>query len=159
MNKTKIKGYEITISFLANKTSSFKNAYLYLNLNNEDDWAIINDEAMASYEKIIVKLEILETKKTKFLFLKNTNIVFENKTILINTFSERKFYKKSNNKVMLKDKLKEVNKRIDHLDALQKIGLNIDQFIELKELKEKQYELKMQQLLNLIEEDTTWVKK
>ena len=72
--------FKVNISFIDNKTETFDKVNAYLNLNDEDDWIMLDSNMIGSYELILIKLVIEEkrTKKEIYVFAKNANLILKN---------------------------------------------------------------------------------
>lgn len=151
--------FKININFLDNKTLSIRNGQLFINIDDEDEWAKADLEAIMAYENTVVKIKDLDDQKEFYLFLINTNIIIKDNIITINTFNKMTVYKQNNKASFNKNELKEVVEKINYLESLQKIGLNLDQFMEQKLLKQKLYILKIQKNLKLVKENDYEIKK
>lgn len=142
--------YEIVINFLSSKPYSLKNGLIFINVDNEDKWELIENKAIASYPNSIIKIvDLNESEKEWFMFLSNASIFANDNKIQINTFSNFNKYLKSEQTIDLDKNLHEVTKEIDYFSARQNFGLDINQYIWLTKLKREQYINKMSQLLNL----------
>lgn len=151
MNKN---GIYIEINSVTTTPLIFKNANLYFNIEESDSWKLIKSKSLASYEKTVLKIENLNTAKTYYILLKNSNMSFDGKKATFNTFSKIKLFvkvDKSITKNKYKSELKEINQEISHLNALQNIGLRLSDVALLNNLKNEEYELKMKSNLSLIE--------
>ncbi|WP_330463654.1 MSC_0621 family F1-like ATPase epsilon subunit [Metamycoplasma gateae] len=151
--------FKININFLDNKTLSIRNGQLFINIDDEDEWAKADLEAIMAYENTVVKIKDLNDQKEFYLFLINTNIIIKDNIITINTFNKMTVYKQNNKASFNKNELREVVEKINYLESLQKIGLNLDQFMEQKLLKQKLYILKIQKNLKLVKENDYEIKK
>lgn len=151
--------FKININFLDNKTLSIRNGQLFINIDDEDEWAKADLEAIMAYENTVVKIKDLDDQKEFYLFLINTNIIIKDNIITINTFNKMTVYKQNNKASFNKNELREVVEKINYLESLQKIGLNLDQFMEQKLLKQKLYILKIQKNLKLVKENDYEIKK
>ncbi|MBU4689454.1 hypothetical protein KQ873_00155 [Mycoplasma zalophidermidis] len=143
---------KVVINSLANIPLVFNKCILYLNVNDENNWKLISDKALASFDKTIIKIEDYQRDETFFCFLYNTNIVLNNKTASINSFSKIVLYKinkQSSEQVENKKMYKKITNEINYLTSAQSIGLLLDEAIKLDKLKTKQYEYKMKMLLSL----------
>ncbi|WP_434334357.1 hypothetical protein V2P43_02615 [Mycoplasma capricolum subsp. capricolum] len=144
--------FNVTINFIENKSvMKFNSCQVYFNVDQEDEWQLLNENAVLGYEILLLKLVILD-QRTKYLFVKNTNIIVNNNQITINTLSKPKFFFKTNLKKLYLQELNEVNKKVKQLETIQKIGLDISTFLQLSELKNQQYVLKMKNFFKLKEE-------
>ncbi|KIM13488.1 MSC_0621 family F1-like ATPase epsilon subunit [Mycoplasma capricolum] len=144
--------FNVTINFIENKSvMKFNSCQVYFNVDQEDEWQLLNENAVLGYEILLLKLVFLD-QRTKYLFVKNTNIIVNNNQITINTLSKPKFFFKTNLKKLYLQELNEVNKKVKQLETIQKIGLDISTFLQLSELKNQQYVLKMKNFFKLKEE-------
>ncbi|WP_434324372.1 MSC_0621 family F1-like ATPase epsilon subunit [Mycoplasma capricolum] len=144
--------FNATINFIENKSvMKFNSCQVYFNVDQEDEWQLLNENAVLGYEILLLKLVFLD-QRTKYLFVKNTNIIVNNNQITINTLSKPKFFFKTNLKKLYLQELNEVNKKVKQLETIQKIGLDISTFLQLSELKNQQYVLKMKNFFKLKEE-------
>ncbi|WP_434336454.1 MSC_0621 family F1-like ATPase epsilon subunit [Mycoplasma capricolum] len=144
--------FNVTINFIENKSvMKFNSCQVYFNVDQEDEWQLLNENAVLGYEILLLKLVFLD-QRTKYLFVKNTNIIVNNNQITINTLSKLKFFFKTNLKKLYLQELNEVNKKVKQLETIQKIGLDISTFLQLSELKNQQYVLKMKNFFKLKEE-------
>lgn len=152
MRKNK-NNFKILINFLDNYKTKIYSGLVYVNLDQEDDWVLLENNSLASYDYVLIKIKDLNNKEEKYCFLKNANIIIRDNVININNSNRINFYKKSNQKINNKNSIKETEIKFNLLESMQKLGLNIDQYIELNELKNKLYTLKMQKLFNLDKEE------
>ncbi|WBX35988.1 MSC_0621 family F1-like ATPase epsilon subunit [Mycoplasma capricolum] len=144
--------FNVTINFIENKSvMKFNSCQVYFNVDQEDEWQLLNENAVLGYEILLLKLVFLD-QRTKYLFVKNTNIIINNNQITINTLSKPKFFFKTNLKKLYLQELNEVNKKVKQLETIQQIGLDISTFLQLSELKNQQYVLKMKNFFKLKEE-------
>ncbi|WP_434336003.1 hypothetical protein V2P56_01585 [Mycoplasma capricolum subsp. capricolum] len=144
--------FNVTINFIENKSvMKFNSCQVYFNVDQEDEWQLLNENAVLGYEILLLKLVFLD-QRTKYLFVKNTNIIVNNNQITVNTLSKPKFFFKTNLKKLYLQELNEVNKKVKQLETIQKIGLDISTFLQLSELKNQQYVLKMKNFFKLKEE-------
>ncbi|ENY69040.1 Hypothetical protein MBVG_5580 [Mycoplasmopsis bovigenitalium 51080] len=151
MNKN---GINIEINSITNTPLVFKNAILYFNIEESDNWKMISSKSLASYEKTVLKIQDIESNKTYYILLKNTNMNCDGQKATFNTFSKIKLFvkaKKSKIKNKYKAKLKEISQEISHLNALQNIGLKLSDIAHLNQLKNQEYELKIIHNLSLVE--------
>ncbi|SYV89905.1 Uncharacterised protein [Metamycoplasma alkalescens] len=110
----------------------------------------VDENSILAYEKILIRIKNLETNQTFYLFLINTNIIVNENLITITTFSQKEIYFESKNFIDKTKEIKEISNQINYYLSLQTIGLNLDQYMELKILEQKLYLLDFQQKLKLI---------
>lgn len=144
--------FKININFIGNKSLLIRNGQLFINVDDEDDWALADLNSIMAYENTVVKIKDLDENKEFFLFLINTNIIVTDNEIKINTFNKMEIYKQNKKSKFDKVLIKEVMDKINYYESLQKIGLSLDQFMEEKLLKQKLYILKMEQNLKIVKE-------
>ncbi|QKT05375.1 MSC_0621 family F1-like ATPase epsilon subunit [Mycoplasma sp. OR1901] len=142
----------INISFIDNKHLELKGYSVSINHNDEDDWIKLEKNSISAYPQILIKLNS-EKGNEFYLFLKNANIVTSDEKIIIKTFSDMKFFKKSKNKQNHKKIISELNDEINYFKFKQNIGLTIDETLNFDELREKLYEYKLMQSLKIKERD------
>ena len=145
--------FKVNISFIDNKTETFDKVNAYLNLNDEDDWIMLDSNMIGSYELILIKLVIEEkrTKKEIYVFAKNANLILKNNILDIETFSQRNLFIKTKQKQNLKKQIADLKNKFDYLNAKQFIGLDVNEFLSYKQLKYDLYILKLRDLFNLKE--------
>lgn len=145
--------FKVNISFIDNKTETFDKVNAYLNLNDEDDWIMLDSNMIGSYELILIKLVIEEkrTKKEIYVFAKNANLILKNNILDIETFSQRNLFIKIKQKQNLKKQIAGLKNKFDYLNAKQFIGLDVNEFLSYKQLKYDLYILKLRDLFNLKE--------
>lgn len=145
--------FKVNISFIDNKTETFDKVNAYLNLNDEDDWIMLDSNMIGSYELILIKLVIEEkrTKKEIYVFAKNANLILKNNILDIETFSQRNLFIKIKQKQNLKKQIADLKNKFDYLNAKQFIGLDVNEFLSCKQLKYDLYILKLRDLFNLKE--------
>ena len=145
--------FKVNISFIDNKTETFDKVNAYLNLNDEDDWIMLDSNMIGSYELILIKLVIEEkrTKKEIYVFAKNANLILKNNILDIETFSQRNLFIKIKQKQNFKKQIADLKNKFDYLNAKQFIGLDVNEFLSYKQLKYDLYILKLRDLLNLKE--------
>ena len=145
--------FKVNISFIDNKTETFDKVNAYLNLNDEDDWIMLDSNMIGSYELILIKLVIEEkrTKKEIYVFAKNANLILKNNILDIETFSQRNLFIKIKQKQNLKKQIADLKNKFDYLNAKQFIGLDVNEFLSYKQLKYDLYILKLRDSLNLKE--------
>ncbi|WP_374847163.1 MSC_0621 family F1-like ATPase epsilon subunit [Metamycoplasma salivarium] len=145
--------FKVNISFIDNKTETFDKVNAYLNLNDEDDWIMLDSNMIGSYELILIKLVIEEkrTKKEIYVFAKNANLILKNNILDIETFSQRNLFIKIKPKQNLKKQIADLKNKFDYLNAKQFIGLDVNEFLSYKQLKYDLYILKLRDLFNLKE--------
>lgn len=145
--------FKVNISFIDNKTETFDKVNAYLNLNDEDDWIMLDSNMIGSYELILIKLVIEEkrTKKEIYVFAKNANLILKNNILDIETFSQGNLFIKIKQKQNLKKQIADLKNKFDYLNAKQFIGLDVNEFLSYKQLKYDLYILKLRDLLNLKE--------
>ncbi|UUD37034.1 Uncharacterised protein [Mycoplasmopsis californica] len=144
--------FKTVINFLLSKKVEFPNSEVYVNIGDEDDWIRLTNDSILSYEIVLLKIYDLNEKTQKFFFGKNVNVIVENNEIKINTFSDHISFKAVKIKNLYSNEMKEINKKISQLEALQHLGIDLDTYLELKKLKQEQYILKMKNLFKLREE-------
>ncbi|ENY54070.1 Hypothetical protein MALK_1320 [Metamycoplasma alkalescens 14918] len=149
MQDTK-KIFQIKINFLNNKLLELKKAQLFINVDQTEEWVFVDENSILAYEKILIRIKNLETNQTFYLFLINTNIIVNENLITITTFSQKEIYFESKNFIDKTKEIKEISNQINYYLSLQTIGLNLDQYMELKILEQKLYLLDFQQKLKLI---------
>lgn len=131
--------FKINIHFIGNKHLSIRNAILFINIDEEDEWGLANSDSMMAFENTVIKIRDLDQEKELFLFLINANIIIKENEININSFSKLELYKQ-NNKIKFDNlQIKEITTKINYYESLQKIGLSLDQFLEEKHLKQRLY--------------------
>ncbi|AZZ65718.1 hypothetical protein DMC14_002925 [Metamycoplasma phocicerebrale] len=150
------ESYDIEINFLGEKPYLLKRGLIYININNEDAWELIENQSIASYPNTIIKIVDLVNNETWFMFLNNASIFVDNNKIEINSFSKFNRYTLAKKNVKDNSLLKEVTKEIEYFDARQNFGLDFNQFVWLNKLKDQQYIQKMILLLNLIKGEREW---
>lgn len=145
--------FKVNISFIDNKIETFDKVNAYLNLNDEDDWIMLDSNMIGSYELILIKLVIEEkrTKKEIYVFAKNANLILKNNILDIETFSQRNLFIKIKQKQNLKKQIADLKNKFDYLNAKQFIGLDVNEFLSYKQLKYDLYILKLRDLFNLKE--------
>lgn len=145
--------FKVNISFIDNKTETFDKVNAYLNLNDEDDWIMLDSNMIGSYELILIKLVIEEKriKKEIYVFAKNANLILKNNILDIETFSQRNLFIKIKQKQNLKKQIADLKNKFDYLNAKQFIGLDVNEFLSYKQLKYDLYILKLRDLFNLKE--------
>lgn len=144
------KTFQIKINFLNNKLLELKKAQLFINVDQTEEWVFVDENSILAYEKILIRIKNLETNQTFYLFLINTSIIVNENLITITTFSQKEIYFESKNFIDKTKEIKEISNQINYYLSLQTIGLNLDQYMELKILEQKLYLLDFQQKLKLI---------
>ncbi|AEI90186.1 hypothetical protein FCM49_02485 [Mycoplasma bovis] len=147
------KDFKVVINFIGNKQVTFNNALVYFNADEEGDWVSLVDNSILGYDITLLKIVDLSNKLTKYIFAKNTNITVAKNIISIYTFSEFVFFIETKAKKQYNESYKEVSKKVAALEAMQQLGISIDQLLELNKLKEEKYILKMKNLHKLKEEE------
>ncbi|MCV3753685.1 hypothetical protein OF364_02520 [Mycoplasma enhydrae] len=150
---SKNSSFKIIINYIDNKSLVIRNAELYVNIDDNDDWALVDSDAVMAYDKTVIKINDIDTNKQFYLFLFNTNVIVYNKEIIINTFNKEMIYKKSNKAINNKQQINELNEKIKYFNSLQTIGLSLDQYIEWNNLKRKLYIENIKHNLKLIGEN------
>ncbi|MBN4089664.1 MSC_0621 family F1-like ATPase epsilon subunit [Mycoplasma enhydrae] len=150
---SKNSSFKIIINYIDNKSLVIRNAELYVNIDDNDDWALVDSDAVMAYDKTVIKINDIDTNKQFYLFLFNTNVIVYNKEIVINTFNKEMIYKKSNKAINNKQQINELNEKIKYFNSLQTIGLSLDQYIEWNNLKRKLYIENIKHNLKLIGEN------
>lgn len=145
--------FKVNISFINNNTETFDKVNVYLNINDEDDWIMLDSNMIGSYELVLIKLVVEEkrVKKEIYVFAKNANLILKNHILDIETFSQRNLFIKTKQKQNLKKQIADLKNKFDYLDAKQFIGLDVNEFLSYKQLKYDLYILKLRDLLNLKE--------
>lgn len=147
------KDFKVVINFIGNKQVTFNNALVYFNADEEGDWVSLVDNSILGYDITLLKIVDLSNKLTKYIFAKNTNITVAKNIISIYTFSEFVFFIETKAKKQYNESYKEVSKKVAALEAMQQLGISIDQLLEFNKLKEEKYILKMKNLHKLKEEE------
>lgn len=142
--------FDITINFATKSPLHLKNASIWLNINNEDNWELVTTNLFGSYDDTIIKIMDWDKEVEWYMFLKNTSIFVKADEIIINTFTNFNEFVKAEKTINIEAKLKNISKEIDYYSAKQNFGLVFDQFIKLNTLKNEKYKLKMIKLLNLV---------
>ncbi|MDQ0567535.1 MSC_0621 family F1-like ATPase epsilon subunit [Mycoplasma yeatsii] len=146
--------FNLSINFIENKkTINFNNVSVSFNVDQQQEWVELSNNFLVGYEIILLRIYDYKTRDYKFLFCKNSHIIVKNNQITVNTFSSDEFYIQNKLKKQNDSLLKQVNKKISALLAIEKIGLDIEKIFELKKLKQKQYILKMIKELSLKKEN------
>ncbi|AJM72086.1 MSC_0621 family F1-like ATPase epsilon subunit [Mycoplasma yeatsii] len=146
--------FNLSINFIENKkTINFNNVSVSFNVDQQQEWVELSNNFLVGYEIILLRIYDYKTRDYKFLFCKNAHIIVKNNHITVNTFSSDEFYIQNKFKKQNDSLLKQVNKKISALLAIEKIGLDIEKIFELKKLKQKQYVLKMIKELSLKKEN------
>ncbi|EOA07084.1 Hypothetical protein MYEA_5450 [Mycoplasma yeatsii 13926] len=146
--------FNLSINFIENKkTINFNNVSVSFNVDQQQEWVELSNNFLVGYEIILLRIYDYKTRDYKFLFCKNAHIIAKNNHITVNTFSSYEFYIQNKLKKQNDSLLKQVNKKISALLAIEKIGLDIEKIFELKKLKQKQYVLKMIKELSLKKEN------
>ncbi|QJR44184.1 MSC_0621 family F1-like ATPase epsilon subunit [Mycoplasma miroungirhinis] len=146
--------FNIHISSLSSKSVNAKNASLFINLNQEDQWIFLENNSLASYKNTLIKIINHFNEKTFYVFLENSDFIVKNNLIEINTFANINLLVSDKNNFNLKqnkEQLKEVTKQINYYKAYTNLGLEVEQLIKLSNLETKQYQLKLKQLLYLVD--------
>ncbi|AZZ65770.1 hypothetical protein DMC14_003200 [Metamycoplasma phocicerebrale] len=142
--------FKITINFLNDKKIIIRNGELYINIDEEDDWLLINSNSIMAYDNTIIKIKDLDENKEFYLFLINTNLIVSDNVVTINTFNKENIYKKATKRINNKEEIKDLVNKINYYNSLQKIGLSLDQYIEKNSLNQKLYIETLKQNLQLI---------
>ncbi|WP_434341644.1 hypothetical protein V2P24_02075 [Mycoplasma putrefaciens] len=146
--------FNLTINFIeSKKTLNFDRVAVAFNIDEQEDWMELANDFLVGYQMLLLKIYHYKTRQYKYLFCKNTHILVSKNTITVNTFSDAEFYTQNFVKKQNDQLLKKVNKKINSLLAMQKIGLDLEKLIELKQLQEQQYQLKMIKELSLRKEN------
>ncbi|UWD34855.1 hypothetical protein NX779_03530 [Mycoplasma cottewii] len=146
--------FNLSINFIENKkTINFNNVSVSFNVDQQQEWIELSNNFLVGYEIILLRIYDYKTRDYKFLFCKNAHIIVKNNHITVNAFSSDEFYIQNKLKKQNDSLLKQVNKKISALLAIEKIGLDIEKIFELKKLKQKQYVLKMIKELSLKKEN------
>ncbi|MBN4089645.1 hypothetical protein OF364_01645 [Mycoplasma enhydrae] len=157
MSKYSEKSFDIQINFLADKPFILKKGLIYINLNSENLWELIDNESIASYPNTIIKIVDLVNDETWFMFLTNASIFVDEDKIEINTFSKfNRYVTMDVKKPKSAEILKAVTKEIEYFGAKQNFGLDFNQFAWLNKLKKEQYAQKMIVLLKLQKAEREW---
>ncbi|MBU4690938.1 MSC_0621 family F1-like ATPase epsilon subunit [Mycoplasma zalophi] len=151
--KENIKPFEISISSLSTNTINFKKATLFINLNQEDQWSSLDNDVLASYKDILIKIQNHFNNKIFYVFLTNSDFIIRNNKIEISTLSNINILVSDKNNFNLKENkanLKELSHQIKYYEAYKNLGLELEELIKLNSLESKQYQLKLKQLLYLV---------
>ena len=66
--------FDITINFATKSPLHLKNASIWLNINNEDNWELVTTNLFGSYDDTIIKIMDWDKEVEWYMFLKNTSI-------------------------------------------------------------------------------------
>ncbi|KDE43537.1 hypothetical protein NPL6_03560, partial [Metamycoplasma hyosynoviae] len=138
------------INFIGNKSKKIDHALVYINVDDEDDWKLLDQNMIGSYKNTLIKINDLDTQKISYIFLKNTNFVLKDNLLKITSSSELNIYSKTKQrKEKIKSTIKNLNEKIRYYHSLNEIGLDLSEYLELVKLEEQVWRLKMEEILHL----------
>ncbi|WP_373439188.1 MSC_0621 family F1-like ATPase epsilon subunit [Metamycoplasma equirhinis] len=143
---------EININF--NKDSSLNiisgSLFAYF---PETGWEKLANDSLYNFHHGVIKAIDLIAKKEFYLILKNATVEIINNIVSINSFTDKIIYKKVVKKIDLKKEIKLINEKIQNLELLKNIGMQMPQYLELENLKLEYEQLQFIQNLNLEREE------
>ncbi|MDC8913602.1 MSC_0621 family F1-like ATPase epsilon subunit [Metamycoplasma hyosynoviae] len=143
-------GLRLEINFIGNKSKKIDHALVYINVDDEDDWKLLDQNMIGSYKNTLIKVNDLDTQKISYIFLKNTNFVLKDNLLKITSSSELNIYSKTKQrKEKIKSTIKNLNEKIGYYHSLNEIGLDLSEYLELVKLEEQVWRLKMEEILHL----------
>ncbi|MDC8915456.1 hypothetical protein PUW95_01310 [Metamycoplasma hyosynoviae] len=143
-------GLRLEINFIGNKSKKIDHALVYINVDDEDDWKLLDQNMIGSYKNTLIKINDLDTQKISYIFLKNTNFVLKDNLLKITSSSELNIYSKTKQrKEKIKSTIKNLNEKIGYYHSLNEIGLDLSEYLELVKLEEQVWRLKMEEILHL----------
>ncbi|KDE44721.1 MSC_0621 family F1-like ATPase epsilon subunit [Metamycoplasma hyosynoviae] len=143
-------GLRLEINFIGNKSKKIDHALVYINVDDEDDWKLLDQNMIGSYKNTLIKINDLDTQKNSYIFLKNTNFVLKDNLLKITSSSELNIYSKTKQrKEKIKSTIKNLNEKIGYYHSLNEIGLDLSEYLELVKLEEQVWRLKMEEILHL----------
>ncbi|QJB71546.1 MSC_0621 family F1-like ATPase epsilon subunit [Mycoplasma sp. 1654_15] len=145
--------FGLEIHFLNNQTFETRKAEIFINIEDSDEWFKPNPKTIGSYERILIWVRDLVADNSKYIFLKNCNILVKDKEIFINSLNEKRiFVKTTHKKNNYKKHIQSLKQEILYLNSMQKVGIEINEFIRLEHLEDEFYIWAMSDLLGLKEE-------
>ncbi|MDD1373438.1 MSC_0621 family F1-like ATPase epsilon subunit [Metamycoplasma hyosynoviae] len=143
-------GLRLEINFIGNKSKKIDHTLVYINVDDEDDWKLLDQNMIGSYKNTLIKINDLDTQKISYIFLKNTNFVLKDNLLKITSSSELNIYSKTKQrKEKIKSTIKNLNEKIGYYHSLNEIGLDLSEYLELVKLEEQVWRLKMEEILHL----------
>ncbi|MDC8962950.1 hypothetical protein PUW93_02340 [Metamycoplasma hyosynoviae] len=143
-------GLRLEINFIGNKSKKIDHALVYINVDDEDDWKLLDQNMIGSYKNTLIKINDLDTQKNSYIFLKNTNFVLKDNLLKITSSSELNIYSRTKQrKEKIKSTIKNLNEKIGYYHSLNEIGLDLSEYLELVKLEEQVWRLKMEEILHL----------
>ncbi|ASI53816.1 MSC_0621 family F1-like ATPase epsilon subunit [Metamycoplasma hyosynoviae] len=143
-------GLRLEINFIGNKSKKIDHTLVYINVDDEDDWKLLDQNMIGSYKNTLIKVNDLDTQKISYIFLKNTNFVLKDNLLKITSSSELNIYSKTKQrKEKIKSTIKNLNEKIGYYHSLNEIGLDLSEYLELVKLEEQVWRLKMEEILHL----------
>ncbi|WP_434326950.1 hypothetical protein V2P38_03630 [Mesomycoplasma hyorhinis] len=146
--------FGLEIHFLHNQTYESRKAEVFINIEDSEEWFKPNAKTIGSYERILIHVKDLITNQDRYFFLKNCNILVKDEEIFINSLNRKRVFRKSTHKTIdYKKQIQELKQDILYLTSLQKIGIEINEYIKLERLEDEYYIWTLSDLLNLKEDE------
>ncbi|VEU75720.1 Uncharacterised protein [Mycoplasmopsis maculosa] len=140
----------IKIIFEINKEIKFNNSSLSIYLENDESWLLFPKKSKASFKNSLIKINDKNNKEI-FLFLETATMESNDDSIIIELYDQPKFYFVSKNFIDIKQEISNQTKVLNYLEAKENISLNVDEIIEINNIKNTLFKLKMIQKFKLSE--------
>lgn len=148
----KNEDFGLEIQFLNHQSFETRKAQIFINIDESDDWFQVSLHTIGAYKRILIKVNDLVDNSIKYFFLKNSSILIKEKEVVINSLNKKRVFQNSSNKKLnYKNQIKELKKEILYLESMQKIGVEINDYIKLENFKDQLYIYSLSDLLNLKE--------
>ncbi|MDC4163178.1 MSC_0621 family F1-like ATPase epsilon subunit [Mycoplasma bradburyae] len=144
MAKQNFKTAPSEIEFIRfnNKFLTYKQGYFLLNVNQIDEWELIQDNSLISMENVFFKIYDPIEEDEDYYIIRSSFIKIENNKVTI--YSDEKFTPfKLDYKFKVKkydDKINEFNKKLSYYESKINLGLSFQELIDYNAVrKEKNY--------------------
>lgn len=151
-NKTPFR--KITFKSLSGTTLELKKSFLYINRDLIDLWTPFLFNSIGSFEKILINIKNYNETSSSFFILNNANFESDEKNLVIKLLNEPiKYVSVKKFKDTKIEEKKQIKNKIKYLKSYNQVSGEINEFIKLKVLEEKLYELEAIKSFSLKKEE------
>ncbi|QZX49122.1 MSC_0621 family F1-like ATPase epsilon subunit [Mycoplasma sp. E35C] len=131
----------------------YHQAYFLLNVNQIDEWELIQDDSLISIENVFFKIYDPYKDEEDYYILKNSFIKITDNKVTIYSDEKLKVYD-VNYKFKVKqydDKLQEFNNKLSYYESKINLGLNFKELIDYNAIKKEKFFYSLIRNFNLVE--------
>lgn len=144
---------KIKLVNVADKTDEFVNSALMINNDLTDSWINFQDNSLASFDNVLIKIYQRKNRRTNFYILKRVSLLSKDNVVTIKHSQPLIKYVYQSNLKFDARHLKMINLEINYLETVNHLNFDPNNTLKLADLYDRKFLLEAQRNFNIRSEE------